>query len=120
MSINDIERIEQELKAIRICLTELATSMKSQVVEARAVRADVLTKKGAARALSIGLTKLNALIASGMVLTVLIGKRQMVPRTEVERLSVPPTPPKSQLRNRRTRSRQAPKQDWAAWLRSQT
>lgn len=49
----------------------------------------VLTKRRAAKELSISLSKLNRLIRDGRLLTVEIGRRRMIPSTEVEKLARP-------------------------------
>jgi hypothetical protein len=49
----------------------------------------VLTRERAAQELSISLTTLKQLIKSKQLATVLVGKRQMVPASEVMRLAKP-------------------------------
>jgi len=51
----------------------------------------VLTMKRAAVELSVSLSQLGVLIRSGSLLTVTIGKRRMVPASEVRRLATPET-----------------------------
>lgn len=72
---------------VRKALNEL----KAQVAELKALvqpeLPQILTKKRAARELSISMTTLNRLIAAGLVWSVQLGERQMVPASEVRRLA---------------------------------
>jgi hypothetical protein len=49
----------------------------------------VLTKKRAAKELSVSVSKLKRMIRDGRIFTVEIGRTQMVPAREIERLATP-------------------------------
>lgn len=72
---------------VRKALNEL----KAQVVQLQALvqpeLPQVLTKKRAARELSVSLTTLNRLVAAGQIWVVHLGGRQMVPASEVRRVA---------------------------------
>lgn len=53
----------------------------------RSHKPEILTLKMAAHEMSVGLTKLKQMIASGHVLTVDLGGRKMVPLSEIHRLA---------------------------------
>lgn len=77
MSKSDLERIEELLKDLK---EELALRGGNPLPT-------LLTKKHAAKEFSVGKTKLAELIKAGVVLTVPFGGVDMVPRSEIERLS---------------------------------
>lgn len=84
MSAVDLERIEALIMELKAELSRRgATPLPT-----------LLTLKMAARELSVGMTKLRELVAANVVLTVPLGGRPMVPRSEIERLSKvgPPKP----------------------------
>lgn len=72
--------LRAEFKALRAEVQELRETM---------VLPGVMTNKRAAKALSIGLTTLKLMIRRGQISTVAIGNRQMVPASEVRRVSTP-------------------------------
>ncbi len=76
MSKSDLERIEGLLIGIRTHLEEHA-----------AVLPALLTMKAAAKQLSVGMTKFRELVRANVVLTVDLDGRQMVPASEITRLS---------------------------------
>ncbi len=77
MSDSGLERIEGLLKEIMAELRERgATPMPT-----------LLTLKAAAGQLSIGMTKLRELVNAQVVMTTELGGRQMVPASEIARLS---------------------------------
>lgn len=88
-------------------MNEVETKLDELLNEIRGLKREaglptVLTKRRAAKELSIGLTKLEQLIAGGQIATCDVGDRKMVPASEIARLATPkalspksrPSPPK--------------------------
>lgn len=74
-----LERIEAELKSLRLLVEGLSRERVTQ---------QAFSVPDAARALGVGLTKMREL-AKADVAVVVIGGRKMVPRSEIERLTTP-------------------------------
>lgn len=70
-------------------LDELCSTLDRLVQQLDAPMPKVLTRERAAHELSVSLTTLKQMIRDGQLVTVSIGKRQMVPASEVMRLAKP-------------------------------
>lgn len=77
--------VEAELRAIR----EEMARLNARLEVTGSALPPLLTKRAAAAALSVSLSKLKQLIRSHVVLTVMLDKRAMVPASEVQRLATP-------------------------------
>lgn len=73
--MSDLERIEGLMERIKAVLEERVAPMPM-----------LLTMKGAAHQLSVGMTKLRELVKLNVVLTIALDGRQMVPASEISRL----------------------------------
>ena len=77
-----VERLEVELAAVRAALARIEDRLGRPTPTC-------LSTQEAAQRLGVGLTTMKRLIASGEVKTATVGKRRMVPASELERIATP-------------------------------
>lgn len=75
--------IEEKLHAISLELARISGRLATHQLPR------VLTKERAAKELSISLSKLKRLLRDGVLMSVAVGRRRMVPAVEIERLATP-------------------------------
>jgi hypothetical protein len=79
--------VSQNLEALLAELLKQLEQLPRQV--STTALPSALTKKHAARELSIGITKLKAMVRSGAIATCDVGGKQQIPRSEILRLTTP-------------------------------
>ena len=100
--------VEQSLAALEAWLEDVRVRLER--IEGRlAPRAALLSLEDAATALGVGATMMKRMVASGAVLTVALGRRRMVPASEVERLATPAPRPSRGPRPRSSKANQDPR-----------
>lgn len=115
MSGVDLAAVAAELRELRRAVEQVNSRLETLTTEAKSV----VTLGEAAKRLSIGLTKARQLVADGALLTVEIGKRQMVPVSEIARVSTPTPKPVKGARVPRAKASPTPRLDTSAWLRAE-
>lgn len=83
-----------ELERIEVLLVGLQKELERRGAQPLPT---LLTLQAASKELSVGMTKMRELVKSHVVMTVQLGGREMVPRSEIERLATV-SPPKVALR----------------------
>lgn len=81
---SEMERFEALFAELRSEIRELKSSRIAKTV---------LTMRDAADTLSVSAKTISRMIVTGEIQTVTIGRRQMIPRSEVERVATPHLPP---------------------------
>ncbi len=100
--------IEEEVRAMRLEITRLLDRVDRPLPL-------VLTKKRAAKELSIGITKLKGLISAGLITTIMMDRVSMISTREVRRVATDGTHPAKAPRGKAPpRPRKASKTSTAA------
>lgn len=85
-------------------LSEVLDELKLAMRAMQRALPRILTLKRAAEEMSISKRKLQDLLAKGVLQSVIIDGRRLVPSSEIERLATPLTPKKKRAAPKKTRS----------------
>jgi Helix-turn-helix domain len=102
---NNRERLMADESEVLRRLDEMTQLIRQLLKrEAQPLAATALCFRDAAKALGVGITKLQGLVADGQLWPTTIGKRRMISTSEIERF-LRPDPPKSRPKAGRPRAR---------------